>query len=256
MDSEEFRKCGKELVDFIADYHETMRERPVLPDVQPGYMRGLLPDHAPENPEPWQDVVADIEKVIMPGMTHWNSPHFHAYFPTGSSYPAICADILGSALTCIGFTWKASPACTEMEMMMMDWLGKALQLPEHFLFESNGSGGGVIQGTASEATLVALLAARTRTLKLNKGSKLGDLVSYASDQSHSSVERAALLGAVEMKLLPSDDNLSLRGEALEKAIKEDREKGKKIPFLVVATLGTTNTCAFDNLVEIGQICEL
>ncbi|GIY81256.1 aromatic-L-amino-acid decarboxylase [Caerostris darwini] len=188
-------------------------------------------------------------------MTHWNSPHFHAYFPTGNSYPAMCADILGSALTCIGFTWIASPACTEMEMVMMDWLGKALQLPKHFLFESNGSGGGVIQGTASEATLVALLAARSRTLKLNKGSTLGDLVSYASDQSHSSVERAALLGAVEMKLLPSDDNLSLRGETLEKAIKEDRDKGKKIPFLVVATLGTTNTCAFDNIVEIGQICQ-
>ncbi|GBL93386.1 Aromatic-L-amino-acid decarboxylase [Araneus ventricosus] len=148
----------------------------------------------------------------------------------------------------------SSPACTELEMVMMDWLGKALQLPEHFLFESKGAGGGVIQGTASEATLVALLAARSRTLTLTEGAKLENLVSYASDQSHSSVERAALLGAVKMRLLPADENLSLRGETLEKAIREDREKGK-IPFYVVATLGTTNTCAFDNLKEIGQICQ-
>ncbi|GFW69541.1 aromatic-L-amino-acid decarboxylase [Trichonephila clavipes] len=171
-----------------------------------------------------------------------------------SSYPAICADMLISALTCIGFTWKSSPACTEMEMVMMDWLGKALQLPEEFLFESNGPGGGVIQGTASEATLVALLAARSRTLVLTKEAKLENLVAYASDQSHSSVERAALLGAVEIRLLPADEQLSLRGDTLEKAIQEDIAKGK-IPFIVIATLGTTNTCAFDNLLEIGRICK-
>ncbi|KAF8797199.1 Aromatic-L-amino-acid decarboxylase like protein [Argiope bruennichi] len=147
----------------------------------------------------------------------------------------------------------ASPACTELEMMMMDWMGKALDLPEHFLFESEGPGGGVIQGTASEATLVALLAARSRTLNLMEDAKLENLVSYASDQSHSSVERAALLGAVEMRLLPADENLQLRGETLEKAIQEDRKNGK-IPFFVVATLGTTNTCSFDELDEIGEVC--
>ncbi|CAL1285576.1 unnamed protein product [Larinioides sclopetarius] len=262
MDADEFRKCGKELVDMVASYLETLRQLPVLPDVQPGYIRDLVPNEAPEKAEKWQDVLKDVEKVIIPGMTHWNSPHFHAYFPTSNSYPAMCAEILGSALTCIGFTWMSSPACTELEIVMMDWLGKALQLPEHFLFESKGKGGGVIQGTASEATLVALLAARSRTLALTEGAKLENLVSYASDQvnyiyfsqSHSSVERAALLGAVKMRLLPADENLSLRGETLERAIREDRERGK-IPFYVVATLGTTSTCAFDNLREIGQICQ-
>lgn len=254
MEAEDFRKCGKELVDLIANYMETIRQRPVLPDVQPGYMQELLPNEAPEKPERWEDVLKDIEKVIMPGMTHWNSPHFFAYFPTGNSYPSMCADMLISALTCIGFTWKSSPACTELEMVMMDWLGKALQLPEEFLFESKGPGGGVIQGTASEATLVALLAARSRTLVLTKEAKLENLVAYTSDQSHSSVERAALLGAVEMRLLPPDEQLSLRGDTLEKAIQEDKAKGK-IPFIVVATLGTTSTCAFDNLLEIGRICK-
>ncbi|KAG8190587.1 hypothetical protein JTE90_014063 [Oedothorax gibbosus] len=253
MEGDEFRKCGKELIDFVTNYLETIRERSVLPDVQPGYIRELLPDRAPDTPERWQDVIKDIEKVVLPGMTHWNSPHFHAYFPTANSYPAMCGDILISALSCIGFTWISSPACTEMEMVMMDWLGKMLQLPAHFLFESEGPGGGVIQGTASEATLVALLAARSRTLALTEGAKLEKLVAYASDQSHSSVERAALLGAVQIRLLPTDAHLSLRGDALAKAIKEDRDKGL-IPFIVVATLGTTNTCAFDNLKEIGHVC--
>lgn len=253
MESAEFRKCAKELVDYVADYLDTVRDRPVLPDVQPGYLRDLLPVSAPEKPEQWEDILHDVERVIMPGMTHWNSPHFHSYFPTANSYPSMCADILGSALSCIGFTWIASPACTELEMVMMDWLGKALKLPEDFLFESGGTGGGVIQGTASESTLVALLAARSRTLALSKGAKLENLVAYASDQSHSSVERAALLGAVRIRLLATDEDLSLRGHTLAKAIEEDRGKGD-IPFLVIGTLGTTNTCAFDNIKEIGKIC--
>ncbi|KFM81141.1 Aromatic-L-amino-acid decarboxylase, partial [Stegodyphus mimosarum] len=253
MDSKEFRRYAKEMVDLVADYMDTIRNRPVLPDVQPGYIRQLLPSSPPEEPEPWRNILADVEKVVMPGMTHWNSPHFHAYFPTGNSYPAMIADILAGALTCIGFTWISSPACTEMEMVMMDWLGKALKLPPHFLFESMGPGGGVIQGTASEATLVALLGARSRVLNLSKDAKLEKLVAYASDQSHSSVERAALLGAVRMRLLPTDSQLSLRGNTLSKAIREDRENGY-IPFMVVATLGTTNTCAFDNLNEIGPVC--
>ncbi|XP_015922983.1 aromatic-L-amino-acid decarboxylase [Parasteatoda tepidariorum] len=254
MDANEFRKCGTELVNMVADYLENIRDRSVLPDVRPGYITDLLPDSPPEQPHHWKDVLNDIEKVVMPGMTHWNHPNFHAYFPTANSYPAMCADILGSALTCIGFTWMSSPACTEMEMVMMDWLAKALKLPEHFLFESKGVGGGIIQGTASEATLVALLGARSRILNQFKDTSLDKLVAYASDQSHSSVERAALLGAVRIRLLPADENLSLRSETLQKAIKEDKEKGL-IPFMVIATLGTTNSCAFDNIKELGPVCQ-
>lgn len=188
-------------------------------------------------------------------MTHWNSPQFHAYFPTANSYPAMCADMLSGALSCIGFTWIASPACTELEMVMMDWLAKMIHLPPHFLFSSGGKGGGVIQGTASEATLVCLLAARSQILAdSTKEATLGKLVCYANQQAHSSVERAGLLGAVQMRLLPPDEKLSLRGHVLEAAITEDRAKGL-IPFFLVATLGTTSTCAFDNLQELGAVCQ-
>ncbi len=139
---------------------------------------------------------------------------------------------------------------------MMDWLARMLELPQHFLFSSGGKGGGVIQGTASEATFVALLGARSRimALKKNESELLSKLVAYTSDQSHSSVERAGLLGAVKMKLLPTDENLSLRGTTLLNEINKDKAKGL-IPFFVVATLGTTNTCSFDNLIEIGKVCE-
>lgn len=137
----------------------------MLPTVQPGYLRPLIPDHAPEKPESWQDVMSDIERVIMPGVTHWHSPKFHAYFPTANSYPAIVADMLSGAIACIGFTWIASPACTELEVVMLDWLGKMLDLPKEFLACSGGKGGGVIQGTASEATLVALLGAKAKMMK-------------------------------------------------------------------------------------------
>ncbi|XP_025017718.1 aromatic-L-amino-acid decarboxylase [Tetranychus urticae] len=261
MDSKQFREAAKQLVDYVCDYLDNIRDRPVLPSVEPFYLEKQLPDSAPEDGEPWESVFNDIEKLIMPGMTHWHSPRFHAYFPTANSYPSILADILTGALGCIGFTWIASPACTELEMSMMDWLGKMLNLPEEFLFSSRGNGGGVIQGTASEATLVTMLGARSQALaKLasscssNQSIPLDKLVAYCSTQSHSSVERAGLLAAITIRALETDENLSLRGETLEKAIKEDKAKGL-IPFLAVATLGTTNSCAFDNIVEIGEICQ-
>ena len=168
--------------------------------------RPLIPNEAPEEPEQWKDVMEDVERVIMPGVTHWHSPQFHAYFPTANSYPAIVADMLSDAIGCIGFSWIASPACTELEMVMMDWLGKMLDLPEEFLFSGPGQGGGVIQGTASEATLVALLSAKAKFVQEFKQSESQDedkvtefkskLVAYASAQAHSSVERAGLLGNI------------------------------------------------------------
>lgn len=169
--------------------------------------------------------------------------------------------MLSGALACIGFSWIASPACTELEMQMMDWLAKMIHLPEHFLFSHEGPGGGVIQGTASESTLVSLLAARNKTLSTNPSTgsidcpeTLGRLVAYCSEQAHSSVERAALLGAAKMRCLPLDHKHSLRGETLANAIREDRECGF-VPFFVVATLGTTSTCSFDDLFELGQVCQ-
>uniref|UniRef100_A0A4X1TA45 Aromatic-L-amino-acid decarboxylase n=2 Tax=Sus scrofa TaxID=9823 RepID=A0A4X1TA45_PIG len=213
MNASDFRRRGKEMVDYMADYLEGIEGRQVYPDVQPGYLRPLIPATAPQEPDTFEDILQDVEKIIMPGVTHWHSPYFFAYFPTASSYPAMLADMLCGAIGCIGFSWAASPACTELETVMMDWLGKMLQLPEAFLAGEAGEGGGVIQGSASEATLVALLAARTKVTRrlqaaspgLTQGAVLEKLVAYASDQ-------------------------------------------------VVATLGTTSCCSFDNLLEVGPIC--
>lgn len=261
MDPTEFRRRGKEMVDYIADYLENIEGRQVYPDVVPGYLRNLIPDAAPEHPEAYEEIVKDIERVIMPGVTHWQSPYFYAYFPTGSSFPAMLADMLSGAIGCIGFSWAASPACTELETVMLDWLGKMLNLPEEFLAGTEGQGGGVIQSTASEATLVALLAARAKILKrlqaenpgLAEPEILSKLVAYSSDQAHCSVERAGLIGGVKMKKIPSDTKFSVGGEALRKVIEEDKAAGL-IPFYCCATLGTTPSCAFDNIMEIGPIC--
>ncbi|MGH0142321.1 UNVERIFIED_CONTAM: hypothetical protein FKN15_076131 [Acipenser sinensis] len=261
MDTAEFRRRGKEMIDYIADYLENIEGRQVYPDVVPGYLRNLIPDAAPEHPEAYEEIVKDIERVIMPGVTHWQSPYFYAYFPTGSSFPAMLADMLSGAIGCIGFSWAASPACTELETVMLDWLGKMLNLPEEFLAGTEGQGGGVIQSTASEATLVALLAARTKILKRLQAENPGlaeqeifsKLVAYSSDQAHCSVERAGLIGGVKMKKIPSDTKFSVGGEALRKLIEEDKAAGL-IPFYCCATLGTTPSCAFDNIMEIGPIC--
>uniref|UniRef100_A0A8C4WLR9 Aromatic-L-amino-acid decarboxylase n=1 Tax=Gopherus evgoodei TaxID=1825980 RepID=A0A8C4WLR9_9SAUR len=190
MDTTEFRKRGKEMVDYIADYFEQLEERQVYPDVEPGYLRPLIPDSAPQEPEGFEDVLKDVERIIMPGVTHWHSPYFFAYFPTASSFPALLADVLSGGLGCIGFSWAASPACTELETVMLDWLGKMINLPEEFLAGKDGEGGGVIQGSASEATLVTLLAARTKTIRrvqsenpeLTEADIMSKLVAYASDQ--------------------------------------------------------------------------
>ncbi|XP_013088909.1 aromatic-L-amino-acid decarboxylase-like isoform X2 [Biomphalaria glabrata] len=261
MDSKEFRIRGQEMVNYIVDYLENIRERMPMPNVVPGFLKELIPDEAPLEGESWQEIQKDIERVIMPGVTHWNSPHFHAYFPTANSYPAILGDMLSDAISCIGFTWASGPSCTELEVSMMDWLAKILQLPKHFLFSEQGKGGGIIQGTASEATLVALLSARTNVIKtvkadnpdLTTGQILDKLIAYTSEESHSSVERAGLIGLVQMRTLPTDDRGSLRIDILEETIAQDQQKGL-IPFFLCATIGTTSTCSFDNLSEIGPIC--
>uniref|UniRef100_A0A2K5XB64 Aromatic-L-amino-acid decarboxylase n=1 Tax=Mandrillus leucophaeus TaxID=9568 RepID=A0A2K5XB64_MANLE len=261
MNTSEFRRRGKEMVDYVANYMEGIEGRQVYPDVEPGYLRPLIPDSAPQEPDTFEDIINDIEKIIMPGVTHWHSPYFFAYFPTASSYPAMLADMLCGAIGCIGFSWAASPACTELETVMMDWLGKMLELPKAFLTENAGEGGGVIQGSASEATLVALLAARTKAIhrlqaaspELTQAAIMEKLVAYSSDQAHSSVERAGLIGGVKLKAIPSDGNFAMRASALQEALERDRAAGL-IPFFVVATLGTTTCCSFDNLLEVGPIC--
>ncbi|NXU04195.1 DCHS decarboxylase, partial [Buphagus erythrorhynchus] len=254
---------GKEMVDYICQYLSNVRERRVAPDVQPGYMRAQLPDSAPMDPDSWDNIFGDIEKIIMPGVVHWQSPHMHAYFPALTSWPSLLGDMLADAINCLGFTWASSPACTELEMNVMDWLAKMLGLPDKFLHHHPDSvGGGVLQSTVSESTLVALLAARKNKIlemkvsepDTDESSLNSRLIAYASDQAHSSVEKAGLISLVKIKFLPVDENFSLRGETLKKAIAEDRKKGL-VPVFVCATLGTTGVCAFDNLSELGPVCK-
>ncbi|XP_050822592.1 histidine decarboxylase [Gopherus flavomarginatus] len=262
MEPGEYRERGKEMVDYICQYLSNVRERRVTPDVQPGYMRAQLPDSAPVEPDSWDNIFRDIEKIIMPGVVHWQSPHMHAYFPALTSWPSLLGDMLADAINCLGFTWASSPACTELEMNVMDWLAKMLGLPDTFLHHHPDSqGGGVLQSTVSESTLIALLAARKNKIldmkvlepDTDESTLNSRLVAYASDQAHSSVEKAGLIALVKMKFLPVDENFALRGEALKKAIEEDRNQGL-VPVFVCATLGTTGVCAFDCLSELGPIC--
>lgn len=267
MDFDEYRLRGKEMVDYIADYLENIRSRRVYPDVKPGYMLQLVPHSAPVNAEPWERVFGDVEKYIMPGITHWQSPYMHAYFPALNSFPSLLGDMLSDAINCIGFTWASSPACTELEILIMNWLGKMVGLTDEFLHTSSDSkGGGVIQTTASEATLICLLASRTEAISRyrnsneTEGSTLDDaeissrLVAYCSDQAHSSVEKAGLIGLVKLRYIESDNAFAMRAAKLKEAIENDK-KMNLIPFFVCATLGTTAACAFDNIEAIGPICE-
>nr|BCT26320.1 aromatic aldehyde synthase [Euura sp. 'Pontania] len=262
MDAKEFREFGQATIEYMANYIENSRNRDVLPSVEPGYLNDLLPKEAPLKPERWQDVLKDVEEVIMPGVTHWNSPNFYAYYPTGNSYATIVADIVSAGIGCIGFSWMSSPACTELEVVTMNWLGKLIGLPEIFLNSHDGPGGGVIQGSASEATLICLLAAKERTTRRLKklhpewddSTIKSKLVAYTSEQANSSVEKAGLLGSMTMRLLQADEECRLRGSTLLKAMQEDEAAGL-VPCYVVANYGTTGTCAFDCLEELGPICK-
>ncbi|CAG9854375.1 unnamed protein product [Phyllotreta striolata] len=261
MNVEEFREFGKASVDYIADYIENIRKKRVLPSVEPGYLKNEIPETAPPSGEQWRNVLSDVDRVILPGLTHWHSPHFHAYFPTANSFPGVVGELFLSGLGCVSTDWQSNPACVELEVRMMDWLAKMLGLPEHFLNESEGPGGGVIQNAASESTLVGVLSAKQKTVEmvLKEHPHLTDvdvkakLVTYSSKESNSSVEKASLLASVPMRLLPTDAECRLRGNVLQEAIDKDKTKGL-IPCCVVASLGTTGTCGFDDLEEIGRIC--
>ncbi|TGZ60847.1 hypothetical protein CRM22_008313 [Opisthorchis felineus] len=256
----EFREQGCRMVNYIVDYLENADKLRVFPTVEPGYLASLIPKEAPEETEPWSKIMEDVERVIMPGITHWQHPRFHAYFPSGSSCPSMCADILTNGFACIGFTWASSPAYTELEIVMMDWLAKLLQLPEYFL--SGGDGGGVIQGSCSEATLVSLCGARNRAInryqKEHPGATVYEaaskLVGYYSDQAHCSVERSGLISMLRLRPIRTTVSRQLNASDLEASIKEDVSNGF-VPFFCVAALGTTGCCAFDNMKEIGPICE-
>jgi len=256
MSPEEFRHFGHAAVDWVASYLERIEELPVLARTAPGQIRAALPARAPEQPEPFEAILADLDRVILPGITHWQSPRFFAYFSANASPPAILGDLISAGLGVQGMLWATSPACTELETHVLDWLADALGLPE--ACTSRGPGGGVIQDTASSATLCALLAARDRATAgaaTAEGVSPG-LTAYASTQAHSSVEKAvgiAGLGRSHLRLIAVDETYAMRPAALEDAMRADRAAGR-VPCFVTATVGTTSSTAMDPLPAIAEIC--
>jgi len=256
MTPEEFRRYGKELVDWIADYQERIESFPVLSQVEPGAIRKRLPVSPPETGERFDAMMRDVEEIVLPGITHWQSPSFFAYFPSNSSGPSVLGELLSAGLGIQGMIWATSPAATELETHVLDWLVDMLGLPS--FFKSTSEGGGVIQDTASSAVLCALLAARERATsnRSNQEGCRGDLVAYTSTQAHSSIEKAAKvagIGSANVRLVEVDEAFAMSAPALEERIRADVKSGHK-PFFVTATVGTTSSNAIDPLPAIGRIC--
>ena len=252
MDSKTFRKHAHELVDWMADYLETIDSKPVKSQVLPGQIKQKLPASPPESSEPFELLIKDLNDKIMPGVTHWQHPNFHAYFPGNSSYPSILGEMVTSTLAAQCMVWETSPAAAELEELLMDWLKEMMDLPRNWQ--------GVIQDTASTATLVALISAREKVsnFEINrKGFGSRQLRIYSSAQIHSSIDKAVKIagfGIENLVKVDVDEELAMIPSALTKAIEEDLEKGY-MPCAVVAGAGTTGTLAFDPTEEIGKICQ-
>jgi aromatic-L-amino-acid decarboxylase len=253
---DEFRRAGHALVEWIAAYRDRLAacELPVQASVSPGELISKLPSIAPEQGEPFENILRDLDTLILPGVTHWQHPNFFAYFPAGASLASVLGDMISTGLGAVGLNWQASPALTELEQVTTDWLRDLLGLPSAF--------SGVIQETASAATLIALVSARERTTEYSatrEGLQDGGppLVVYTSTQAHSSVAKAALLagfGRLHLREIAVDAQFRMQASALQAAINRDRAAGRR-PCAVVATLGTTATTAIDPIASIAEIAQ-
>jgi aromatic-L-amino-acid decarboxylase len=249
MDISRFRTSGHELIDWVADYLENIEERPVRSVVAPGQIASRLPQEPPREGESMDAIFNDFKSLIMPGITHWQHPNWHAYFPANNSPESILAELLTAGLGAQGMIWQTSPAATELEDRVLDWLRGMIGLPEGF--------SGVIQDTASTATLCALLSARERATGFESNEKglRKPLTVYASSETHSSLEKGVKIagfGRENLRLVPVDDSFAMIPEALEEAIRRDKAAGFQ-PAFVAATLGTTSSTAVDPLRPIGEI---
>lgn len=261
MGGEEFQRLAGELASFVAGYLDRVESMHVGPGVEPGEIASMLPEHAPEQGEGWDAIIGDLERVVLPGLTHWQSPRFFGYFPANTSYPALLGDLVSGGVGVQGMLWQTSPACTEIETRVMDWLGGLIGLPETFLARS-GTGGGVILGTASEATLTALVAARHRVRAAVGERTRGNMTVYASREAHSSVMKSAIIAGLadgpedlsRVRLIETDAQGAMRTDALERAMREDVESGL-VPMFVCATVGTTGTHGVDRLGEVSRVVE-
>jgi aromatic-L-amino-acid decarboxylase len=253
---DEFRTHGHELIEWVADYLDTIEQRPVTSDVQPGGVRAQLPEHPPAEPEPWGSVMADLDAIVVPGLTHWQHPSFFAFFPGNSGYASILAELVSAGLGIQGMSWLSSPACTELETLMLDWMQELLDLPERFR-STSATGGGVIHGSASEATLASILAARWRATggDINRTGDTRHLVAYATSQAHSSIEkglRIAGIGTDQLRVVPHDEHFAMRADALAEMVAADVAAGLT-PFWVCSTHGTTSSMAFDPTNAIAEV---
>ena len=252
MNTDEFRRVGHQLIDWIADYRDGIAQLPVRSPLEPGAVRSQLPPSPPNGPESFQQIFRDLENIIVPGLSHWQHPGFYGYFPSNSELSSVLGDYLSTGLGVLGLSWQSSPALTELEDLMTDWMRQMVGLSEEWQ--------GVIQDTASTSTLVALICARERAsdFALTRGglqSVPSPLVVYVSPHSHSSVEKAALLagfGRDNIHTIEADADFAMKPDMLAEAIREDRKAGRT-PCAVVATVGTTATTAIDPLAAIAKV---
>jgi aromatic-L-amino-acid decarboxylase len=252
MTPDEFREYGHRLIDWIADYRATLASRPVIAQTEPGDVKAALPTDPPSSPEPFDAVLADLDRVLLPGLTHWQHPRFFGYFPSNAPLASVLGDLMSTGLGVLGLNWQASPALTELEEVVTNWMRRMVGLSDAWA--------GVIQDTASAASLIALLCARERTtnFSLARGglqSEPRPLTVYTSTQSHSSVEKAALLagfGRANVRAVPHDDTFAMRADALAEQVAADAAAGL-LPCAVVATTGTTASTALD---PVGPIAEV
>ncbi len=250
MNNESFRDWGHKMIDWIADYFDKVENYPVKSRVEPGDIKKSLSDYPPEQGEEMEKIWQDFQDIILPGVTHWQHPGWFAYFPANNSPASVLGELLSAGLGVQGMVWETSPAAEELEEVVLDWLRQMLGLPQGLH--------GVIQDTASTATLVSLLTARevATDFKSNEEGINEKLKVYASQETHSSIEKGMKIagyGRKNLHQIPTDDNYALKPEALEKALKDDLKEGKQ-PACVVATIGTTSSTAIDPLPEIGEIC--
>jgi len=253
MTPEEFRRLGHQIVDWVADYRERAATLPVMSRVTPGEIKAQLPAEPPQEAEGFEAILRDLDRVILPGLSHWQHPRFFGYFPSNGELSSVLGDYLSTGLGVLGLSWQSSPALTEVEEVVTDWMRQMVGLSDAW--------SGVIQDTASSCTLVALVCARERSsgfslARAGLQSEPAPLVVYASAHSHSSVEKAALLagfGRANIRVIPADEQYAMRPDALARAVREDLAAGRT-PCAVVATCGTTATTAFDPLEAIAAVC--
>jgi aromatic-L-amino-acid decarboxylase len=255
MSASEFRRFGHQVIDWISDYFEHMEERPVLAQVSPGEMRAQLPATPPAEGESMKDILADVDRLVLPALTHWNHPSFFAYFATSTSAPGIFGELLSAAFDVKAMLWRTSPAATELEEVALDWLRQMMRLPSDFA--------GIIYDTASVSSMHAVAAARealdqrVREDGMSGRADLPLLRVYASEQSHSSIDKGVItlgLGQRSLRKIPTDAEFRMDARALASAIEEDKRNGV-LPFCVVTTVGTTSTTSIDPVPLIADICE-